>query len=358
MRFSFTDDQLALRAAVRRVLDHECTVAELRQIARSDLSGGERRWSVLAELGAVGLLAAETDGGMGLTEVELVGVLEETGWAALPDPFAESAALAVPLLAGSPVLERVAGGATKATVGGIDVSVTAPRAPGRNLDGRRRTERVVGASRADLLLLFARSDDKGWELHVIDRADVDVRPTPSIDPTRDIGTVEWTPSATSLIASGDEATVLAAATGRPRRGRNGCPVARSLGPDDHHDRRLRQGAPPIRPADRQLPSGETPTGRRPGRLEFARPTTYRAAYSLSRRAPTASHDASMAKAMASDAADLAARVALQVHGAIGYTWECDLHLFMKRAWVLSASWGDAGTHRARVLAAALAARSR
>ncbi len=44
----------------------------------------------------------------------------------------------------------------------------------------------------------------------------------------------------------------------------------------------------------------------------------------------------MAKAMASDAADLAARVALQVHGAIGYTWECDLHLWMKRAWALSA----------------------
>ena len=43
----------------------------------------------------------------------------------------------------------------------------------------------------------------------------------------------------------------------------------------------------------------------------------------------------MAKAMASDAADLAARVALQVHGAIGYTWECDLHFFMKRTWALS-----------------------
>ena len=73
-------------------------------------------------------------------------------------------------------------------------------------------------------------------------------------------------------------------------------------------------------------------------LEFARPATYRAAWSLSTAQPALSHDASMAKALASEAADLAARVALQVHGAIGYTWECDLHFYLKRTWALSRSW--------------------
>jgi alkylation response protein AidB-like acyl-CoA dehydrogenase len=62
----------------------------------------------------------------------------------------------------------------------------------------------------------------------------------------------------------------------------------------------------------------------------------------------------MAKAMASEAATVAARTALQVHGAIGYTWEHDLHLWMKRAWALAAAWGDAATHRARVLEILLA----
>jgi len=57
----------------------------------------------------------------------------------------------------------------------------------------------------------------------------------------------------------------------------------------------------------------------------------------------------MAKAMASDAAELSARHALQVHGAIGYTWECDLHFFLKRTWALSRAWGDASTHRHLVL---------
>ena len=56
----------------------------------------------------------------------------------------------------------------------------------------------------------------------------------------------------------------------------------------------------------------------------------------------------MAKAMAGDAAEQAARTALQVHGAIGYTFESDLHLWMKRAWALAAAWGDAAHHRRRV----------
>ncbi len=51
----------------------------------------------------------------------------------------------------------------------------------------------------------------------------------------------------------------------------------------------------------------------------------------------------MAKALASDAAAPPPRVALQVHGAIGYTWEHDLHVWMKRACALSAAWGDAAS---------------
>jgi alkylation response protein AidB-like acyl-CoA dehydrogenase len=59
----------------------------------------------------------------------------------------------------------------------------------------------------------------------------------------------------------------------------------------------------------------------------------------------------MAKATASDAVDLAARIALQCHGAIGYTFEYDLHLWMKRGWALAAAYGDAAHHRARVATA-------
>jgi hypothetical protein len=83
-------------------------------------------------------------------------------------------------------------------------------------------------------------------------------------------------------------------------------------------------------------------------LEFARPLVYRAAWSMSEGDPDASVHVSMAKAAAGNAASVAAAKALQCHGAIGYSYEYDLHLFMKRAWALAAAWGDTPLHRARV----------
>jgi alkylation response protein AidB-like acyl-CoA dehydrogenase len=87
------------------------------------------------------------------------------------------------------------------------------------------------------------------------------------------------------------------------------------------------------------------------KLEMARPVVYRAAFSVARAVNERALDVSMAKAFASEAATIASRVALQTHGAIGYTWEHDLHLWMKRAWALAAAWGDAAWHRARISAA-------
>ena len=84
------------------------------------------------------------------------------------------------------------------------------------------------------------------------------------------------------------------------------------------------------------------------RLQFARPVVYRAAHSVAHGSEDRARDVSMAKALASDAAMLACRTALQVHGAIGYTEEHDLHLWLKEGWSLAHSWGDAAWHRDRV----------
>jgi alkylation response protein AidB-like acyl-CoA dehydrogenase len=66
----------------------------------------------------------------------------------------------------------------------------------------------------------------------------------------------------------------------------------------------------------------------------------------------------MAKLAASEAAARAARVGLQVHGAIGYTWEQDLHIWMRRAWSLALAWGDEAYHRERVTGAVLSDEAR
>jgi hypothetical protein len=83
-------------------------------------------------------------------------------------------------------------------------------------------------------------------------------------------------------------------------------------------------------------------------LEYARPVVYRAAHSVACRDASRAVHVSQAKIAAGEAAALAARTALQVHGAIGYTWEQDLHVWMRRAWSLELAWGSGSFHRARV----------
>jgi hypothetical protein len=90
------------------------------------------------------------------------------------------------------------------------------------------------------------------------------------------------------------------------------------------------------------------------RIEFAKPVLYRAAHALAHGAPAAAIHASHAKLACGEAAWLAARHGIQVHGAMGYTWEVDLQMFMKRTWALDASWGDRGFHKSRVAEAILA----
>ena len=81
-------------------------------------------------------------------------------------------------------------------------------------------------------------------------------------------------------------------------------------------------------------------------LEFARPLVYRAAWSIAHGDPTpVGARRRWPRRTRPRPPLLAARHALQVHGAIGYTSEYDLHLWMKRAWALAASWGDAAWHR-------------
>ena len=89
------------------------------------------------------------------------------------------------------------------------------------------------------------------------------------------------------------------------------------------------------------------------KLEYARPCVYRAAYAIAHSEPDRHRDVSLAKAYANEAAAFAARVALQCHGAIGYTFEHDLHLWLKRVWSLQRAWGDTAHHRHEVATAVL-----
>ena len=83
-------------------------------------------------------------------------------------------------------------------------------------------------------------------------------------------------------------------------------------------------------------------------VEFAKAPLYRAAYAVSEGLASQSHNVSHARIVTSEAALLAAKNGIQAHGAMGYTWEVDLQIFMKRAWALDAVYGGRGLHKQRV----------
>jgi alkylation response protein AidB-like acyl-CoA dehydrogenase len=343
MHFAFTDQQDEFREAVRQVLAKECTPKHLRA-AFVDPASHSQRWMTLADLGVVGLTVPEAQGGLGLGLVDLVPLVEEAGWAALPEPLVATTALAAPLFAALGTsdatgwLEAIASGAATAAVG----TSSAPGTP------------VAGADGAELLVLATGTEGLDRELHVVPGRDAAVTSVPSLDPTRRLGTPDWSPSSATVVATGPEAASLiaaiedraAVATAAELLGLS----ARMVGVAADYAKERQQFGKPIGSfqAVKHLLAGAQV------KLEFARPMVYGAAWALEEDEPTASRSASAAKAYASDAASEAARVSLQVHGAIGYTWECDLHLFLKRAWALSEAWGSADDHRSRVLASLLA----
>jgi alkylation response protein AidB-like acyl-CoA dehydrogenase len=342
VHFAFDEHQDEFRATVRQVLAKECSTADLRASFAAPGAGTDR-WAVLAGLGVVGLTVPESRGGLGLGVVDLVPVLEEAGAVALPEPLLETTALAVPLLADLDAdhagdarvtswLQRIAEGSLTAAVASV----------GSGADP------VAAADGADLFVLTTEGPD-GLELHLAGADEVTVRPVSSLDPTRRLGVVSWTPSQGTRFASGTRARSLSAATA------DRAAVATAAVLLGLSERMITLGAAYARERrqfGRAIGSFQAVKHLLAGaqvKLEFARPLVYAAAWSLDAGTPERSRAASAAKAAASDAASEAARVALQVHGAMGYTWECDLHLFMKRAWALAEAWGSAGTHRRLVL---------
>jgi len=338
MDFSFTDDQRLFQETVRDFLAKECPSDAVRAAWEADGPGrSEGRWAKLAEMGLLGVTVPEAHGGLGMDELDLVLLLEEAGRVCLPEPIVETVAVAAPLLAD---LRAGSGGAAA-----VEWLPRIAAGDGVVTVGFERDLYVSEGATAELLLL-----ERGGELHAVPWADAAVVSQRSVDRARRIARVEWTPSPDTLLAAGDEArAALDAAFDRGVLGVS----AMLLGVTQHlldvtveYATAREQFGQPIggfqavkhHLADTKL------------RLEFARPMVYRAAWTVARGsdpAERASH-VSMAKSYAAEAAAHAARTALQVHGAIGYTFEYDLHLWMKRAWALNAQWGDAAWHRRRV----------
>ncbi|MCB9573818.1 MAG: acyl-CoA dehydrogenase family protein [Kofleriaceae bacterium] len=341
MRFAFSLEQQALRDAVRDLLGRACPPAVVRAAWGADDDAAPALWPQLARMGVVGMTAPERWGGLGLGELELVGVLEEAGHAALPAPLLETTAVAIPLLAALPdgpvvdgVRDRWLGAAA---AGRAVIAVGLAGAPF-----------VADAARAALLLL-----ERDGELHAVPRDAAWLTAEASVDGARRLAWVDWTPSAATRVATGDVARDAAARAldrGAVAAAAELCGLGRRMIEltVDHVQVRHQFGR-----AIGSFQAVKHHLADAHAALELARPCVARAAYALAHDEPGTAVHASLAKAHAGDAARRAGRAALQCHGAIGYSFEHDLHLFMKRAWALAAAWGDAAWHRARIATAVL-----
>lgn len=332
MDFRFDEDQLRFQESVRSMLAGECPAERLRELAGTDTARSPDLWRKLAELGLTGLLVPEADGGLGLGAVDAVLALEETGRAALAEPLVDTAYVAAPLLArlgdhaiAKQWLARIASG---------DAIVAL---------GHPANAFVADAHVASLLLL-----ERNGEIHAIDPTAAKLTAQPSIDPLRRLFSVEWAPTAATRVASGDQAR--AALQEAYDRGAFAS-AAQLLG--------LATGlveAAVAYACERQqfgqvigaFQALKHLLANVTVRIDFAKPVIRRAAFTIDHARPERDVAASHAKAAAGEAAAMAAKAALQVHGAIGYTWEVDLHYWMKRAWSLEQAWGSSAAHRARI----------
>jgi len=337
MQFVFSEDQLALQQTVRDFLAGECPPERIRELWESDSGRSAELWRKLAELGIPGLLVPEEHGGMGLSEIDAVLIQEEIGRAGLAEPLVSTAAVAAPLLAEQGDAERAAAWLARIAGGEAIVAV-----------GNAASPLVADVHVAHLLLLA-----HGDEVHAVDPAEVESVAQPATDPAQKLHRIDWKPRESTCLATGERGRALQAAA--LDRGALAC-AAQLLGVGDqllamastYAGQRKQFGKPigSFQAVKHHLASVKVA-------IEYARPMVHRAAWSVAEAVPGRALHVSMAKLAAAEAAAQAARTALQVHGAIGYTWEQDLHLFMRRAWSLAQAWGRAPFHLARVRTAIL-----
>ncbi|MFT7048420.1 MAG: alkylation response protein AidB-like acyl-CoA dehydrogenase [Halioglobus sp.] len=330
MDFTFSKDQLLFQDSVRDFLVKEVTPEKIRASWETKDGRDPALWQQIVEMGLPGITIPQQFGGLGMSELDFVLLAQECGYVALPEPLVHTSLIAVPMLKelggglAARWLPKVAAGEAKVVV------------------GLERNLLVEDAHIADLLLI-----QKGKEIFALTPQQVTLRHNASIDPSRKLYALEFDPSVQS-VARGEHATDLVNAA--LNRGALAC-AAQALGlaqrmidmtvlyTTDRH-----QFGKPIG----SFQAVKHSMANIAVRLEYAKAPVHRAAYAIANGQASASRNVSHAKVVACEAAKLAAKNTIQAHGAMGYTWEVDLHIFMKKAWALANTWGDEGFHKTRV----------
>ncbi|MEV0947566.1 acyl-CoA dehydrogenase family protein [Rhodococcus sp. NPDC049939] len=315
MRFALDSSHTDFASSIDALL----TKADMPQVVRAwstgDTGPGLELWQRLAETGVNALMVPEENDGLGADAVDLVVAVEQLGRHAVPGPVAETLAVAPALLA------QVAPDKLPALASGSLATIAAPP----------HVPFAVDAESADIVLLVdgstIRLGEPGSAQASVDRS----RRLFSLTESEVLGEGDFMPAfdlgvlATAAQLQGLGQTLLEVTTDYAKQRKQFGRVIGSFQAIKHHLADVAVG------------------------LEMSRPLLFGAALSVRDGAPDAARDTSAAKVACGDAAYRAARVALQVHGAIGYTQEHDLSLWLTKVRALVTAWGTPAFHRGRVV---------
>ncbi len=345
MDFSLDETQEMLKAAARDFLAKECPSQVVRGLSEEPAAYSPALWEKMADLGWIGLAVAEEAGGAGMGSVEMAVLAEEVGRALLPGPFYAVAYLCIPLFlaageSGSSLLGQAVSGSLIPSLAWVE-----PLASWEEDGIRTRAEMNRGSWQVEGLKLFVPAAEIASGFVVAARGPGGVglfwvdakasgltrRELPSLDRTRPLGEIRL---------AGAEALPLV----EPPKGWRAMEQARTaaavylsaeavggmerlLELAVEHARTREQFGRPIgtfqavshKLADIYLEK------------ENARSLVYYAAWALANSPEQAPLAAALARAYSAEAFHRAAAAALQVHGGMGFTWEADVHLYLKRA---------------------------
>ncbi len=344
MDFDFSPDQLALRDAAREFLDDQCPTSRVRAAHESAHGWDPELWAAMVDLGWVGVALPEADGGLGFGLVELAVLIEEAGRHTVPAPWTPAA---IAISVGSRIGDSEL---VTAVLAGTPVSVVYCRRPESLMASA--TGRITGvsdpvafASVSELAIVVASGADDGDEVFLVEVPD-ELRPDrdAAMDLSRPLGRFRFDEVPARRIGGNDlaDGVLDLAATAASLELLGASEVAMTMAVE-YAKERVQFGRP--------IGSFQAVKHRCADMLvdvEGIRSSAYWAAWSLSVDDPDASIAASTAKIWATDASKRVMASALQVHGGIGFTWEHDLHLYMKRAQLDQVSFGDASFHRDRL----------
>jgi alkylation response protein AidB-like acyl-CoA dehydrogenase len=327
VNFDFSDDQQAIKRTAREFLAARYKPEVVRELAEGERGFTDEQWQEMVELGWPGVIVPEAHGGLGLGAVELVVIAEELGYALAPSPLFSDWCAALLLIAAGSDAQRerwLPGLAAGEARGAVCVADSI----------------AIDAATADFLVV--RQDGRHA---LVESGDVEIRPLAALDPTRKLFSVSVEDGVGEDLEEDSVeiayATIVTALAGE------------SVGVAQRTLEMAVEYAKDRKQFDRPIGAYQAVSHRCAQMMletEGARSITYWAAWALDHEPETAPRAAAMAKAYAGDAGFRVPAAALQVHGGIGFTWEHDLHFFLKRGKANAQVFGDSRWHRERAIA--------